>query len=67
MLIVHASKSGNIKHELSYQSPVLAVAKARGFTKTGWDVHIANSEGQRFPPDAFDTLLEFRRAQQPRP
>src|SRR5664280_1100409 len=48
-LVVHASKDGESIRTL-FTSPVLAVAKARGLFKTGWQVHIVDADGRCFIP-----------------
>ena len=60
-LVVHAFRRGERTHELSSQSPVIAVANARMLFKKGWEVHITDAQGQRFQPEKFDKLLEFDR------
>ena len=57
-LVVHASKDGESTRTL-FASPVLAVAKARGLFKTGWQVHVVDAEGRVFHPEKFDHLLSF--------
>jgi hypothetical protein len=57
-LVVHASKDGESTRTL-FASPVLAVAKARGLFKTGWQVHVVDAEGRVFHPEKFDHLLRF--------
>ena len=57
-LVVHASKDGESIRTL-FTSPVLAVAKARGLFKTGWQVHIVDADGRLFHSEKFDRLLRF--------
>ena len=57
-LIVHASKDGESTRTL-FASPVLAVAKARGLFKSGWQVHVVDAESRVFHPEKFDHLLRF--------
>jgi hypothetical protein len=42
---VHASKNGDWV-ETQFTGPTLTVAKANSLTKSGWDVHIRDSEGR---------------------
>jgi hypothetical protein len=57
-LVVHASKDGQSIRTL-FGSPVLAVAKARGLSKTGWQVHVVDADGRMFHAENFDHLLRF--------
>jgi hypothetical protein len=57
-LVVHASKDDESTRTL-FASPVLAVAKARGLFKTGWQVHLVDAEGRVFHPETFDHLQRF--------
>jgi hypothetical protein len=57
-VVVHASKDGESKRML-YISPVIAVAKARGLFKTGWQVHIIDADRRVFHSEKFDQLLKF--------
>jgi hypothetical protein len=57
-LVVHASKAGASTRTL-FTSPVLAVAKARGLLKAGWQVHVVDSDGRLFHPEKLDHLLRF--------
>lgn len=59
-LVVHASKGTESTRTL-YASPILAVAKARGLSMNGWQVHIVDSEGDVFHSERFDQLLSFNR------
>jgi hypothetical protein len=59
-LVVHASRDGESIRTL-FTSPILAVAKARGLFKTGWQVHVVDSDGRLFHPDKLDQLLRFDR------
>jgi hypothetical protein len=59
-LVVHASKQGDSSRIL-FASPILAHAKARGFLKAGWQVHVTDSDGRVFQPDRLDDLLKFDR------
>jgi hypothetical protein len=43
----------------SLYSPLIAVAKGKGLFKAGWQVHIADADGQVFHPAKFDQLLRF--------
>jgi hypothetical protein len=58
-LVVHASKDGDESKRALYTSPVIAVAKGRGLSKAGWQVHIVDADGQVFHPEKFDQLLRF--------
>jgi hypothetical protein len=58
-LVVHASKEGQEGKRTLYVSPVIAVAKARGLFKAGWQVHIVDADGEVFHPEKFDQLLKF--------
>ena len=57
-LVVHASKHRKSKRTL-YISPAIAVAKARGLFKAGWQVHVVDADGRMFHPEQFDQLLKF--------
>jgi hypothetical protein len=57
-LVLHASKDGESTRTL-FDSPTLAVAKARGLFKTGWQVHVVDAEGRVFHPEKLDHLLRF--------
>jgi hypothetical protein len=57
-LVVHASKDGESTRTL-FVSPVVAVAKARGLFKTGWQVHVVDADGRVFHPEKLDHLLRF--------
>ena len=57
-LVVHASKDGESTRTL-FTSPILAVAKARGLFKTGWQVHVVDADGRVFHAEKFDHLLRF--------
>jgi hypothetical protein len=57
---IHSSKNGET-NEIQQTSPTLTVAKARGLSKTGWLVHIADSAGRRYAPPKFDEILKFDR------
>lgn len=59
-LVVHGSKDEDSVRTL-FTSPVIAVAKARGLVKAGWQVHIVDSEGHVFHREKFDELLRFDR------
>jgi hypothetical protein len=49
---VNASRDGDwIETHLT--SPTLTVAKAKGLSKSGWDVHITDSFGRRYGPARF--------------
>jgi hypothetical protein len=45
--------------ECSITTPVIAVAKARGLLKAGWQVHIVDADGHVFLSEKFDQLLKF--------
>jgi hypothetical protein len=57
-LVVHA-----LKHRKStrifYVRPAIAVAKARGLFKAGWQVHVVDADGRMFHLEQFDQLLRF--------
>jgi hypothetical protein len=57
-LTIHASKDGE-SIETVVAGPTMAVAKARTLSKSGWQVHITDSDGRVFQPDKFDQLLSF--------
>jgi hypothetical protein len=57
-LVVHASKHRTSKRTL-YISPAIAVAKARGLSKAGWQVHVVDADGRMFHLEQFDQLLKF--------
>jgi hypothetical protein len=57
-LVVHASKDGESSRTL-FASPVLALAKARGLCKSGWEVHVVDADGRVFHPEKLDDLLRF--------
>jgi hypothetical protein len=59
-LVVHALKDGE-STQVSFTSPVLAVAKGRGLFKTGWIVEIIDEDGSVYAPSDFDELLSFNR------
>jgi hypothetical protein len=59
-LVVHASKDGESTRTL-FTSPVLAVAKARGLSKAGWQVHVVDASGGIFHVEKLDELLRFDR------
>jgi hypothetical protein len=67
-LVVHASKHRTSKRTL-YISPAIAVAKARGLFKAGWQVHVVDADGRLFHPEQFDQLLRLdpKRTGSPRP
>jgi hypothetical protein len=58
-LVLHASKEGQESKRTLYTSPVIAVAKARGLFKAGWQVHIVDADGEVFHPEKFDKILRF--------
>lgn len=58
--IIFASKDGATS-ETHRISPTVAVAKARGLFKAGWQVHIVDADGRQYPPEKFDQLLSFDR------
>jgi hypothetical protein len=49
-LVVHAAKHRTSKRTL-YISPAIAVAKARGLFKAGWQVHVVDADGRLFHPE----------------
>ena len=55
---IHASKDGKWV-ETQGTSPTLTVAKANTLLKTGWDVHITDSDGRRYGPTRFNEVLSF--------
>jgi hypothetical protein len=57
---VHASRNGEIS-ETRRSSPTVTVARARGLSKSGWQVHIADSTGRQYAPSEFDEILRFDR------
>jgi hypothetical protein len=58
-LVVHATKEGEESKRTLFTSPVIAVAKARGLLKAGWQAHIVDADGEVFHPEKFDKLLRF--------
>jgi hypothetical protein len=42
-LVVNASKDGEESKRMLYNGPIIAVAKARGLLKAGWQVHIVDA------------------------
>ena len=57
---MHAAKDGESTRTL-FTSPVLAVAKARGLSKAGWQVHVVDADGRIFHLEKVDELLKFDR------
>ena len=57
---IHATKDGYWV-ETQATSPTLTVAKANTLFKTGWDVHIMDSDGRRYGPTRFNEVLSFDR------
>ena len=57
---IHASKDGEWV-EKHYTSPTLTVAKANTLLKTGWDVHITDTDGRRYGPTRLNEVLSFDR------
>jgi hypothetical protein len=57
---IHASKDGDWV-ETQNTSPTLTVAKANSPHKTGWEVHITDSDGSRYGPTRFNEILSFDR------
>jgi hypothetical protein len=57
-LVVHASKDRKSKRTL-YINPVIAVAKPRGLSKAGWQVHVVDADGRMFHSEKFDQLLRL--------
>ena len=60
LFTIHASKDGDWV-ETQNTSPTLTVAKANTLHKTGWDVHITNSDGRRCTTTRFIEVLSFDR------
>jgi hypothetical protein len=58
-LVVHASKDGEGGKRTLYTGPVIAVPKARGLVKAGWQVHIVDADGRVFHLENFDQVLRF--------
>jgi hypothetical protein len=58
-LVVHASKDREESTQALYTSPVIAVTKARILFKSGWRVHIIDTDGRIFHPEKFDEVLRF--------
>lgn len=54
---IHASKDGHLVQTWRLQ-PQAAVAKARGWTETGWDARITDHGGNSYLPWMFDELLQ---------
>jgi|SRR5215218_1851379 len=52
LFTIHASNDGNWI-ETQEASPTLTVAKANSLHKSGWDVHITDSDGRRYGPIRF--------------
>jgi hypothetical protein len=57
---VHAVENGETL-ETHRTSPTVTVARARGLSKSGWRVHIADSTGRQYAPLEFDEILKFDR------
>jgi hypothetical protein len=57
---IHASKDGDWV-ETQFTSPTLTVAKANSLTRSGWDVHITDSDGRRYGATRFNEILSFDR------
>jgi hypothetical protein len=55
---IQASKDGE-SIETIVMGPTVTVAKARSLSKSGWQVHITDSDGNVYRPDKFDQLLSF--------
>jgi hypothetical protein len=55
-LVVHASKDRRSQRTL-YINAAIAVAKARGRSRTGWHVHVVDADGRMFYQEQFDELL----------
>jgi hypothetical protein len=49
LFTIHASKDGD-RVETQDTSPTMTVAKANTLHKTGWDVHVTDSDGRRYGP-----------------
>ena len=60
LFTIHASKNGEWV-ETQGTSPTLIVAKANTLHKSGWDVHITDSEDRRYGPTRFNEVLSFDR------
>lgn len=60
LFAVHARKDDHWI-EARDLGPTLAVAKANGLQKTGWDVHITDSYGRRYGASRFHEILSFDR------
>ena len=60
LFTIHASKDGDLI-ETQDMSPTLTVARANTLHKTGWHVHIRDSNGRRYGPTRFDEILSFDR------
>ena len=60
LFTIHASKDGDWV-ETKDTSPTLTVAKANTLHKTGWGVHITDSDGRRYGPTRFNEVLSFDR------
>jgi hypothetical protein len=58
LFTIHASKDGEWV-DTQGTSPTLT--KANTLLKTGWDVHIADSDGRRYGPKSFNEVLSFDR------
>lgn len=61
---IHAAKDGESIQTVRI-GPTVTVAKARSLSKSGWQVHITDSDGQQYQPHAFDQLLSFDRKPDP--
>ena len=59
LFTIHASKDGEWV-ETQGTSPTLTVAKANALHKSGWDVHISDSD-RRYGPARFNEILSFDR------
>lgn len=57
---IQASKDGETVQTMRI-SPTITVAKARSLQKSGWQVHIIDSDGRRYGPNRFDQILSFDR------
>jgi hypothetical protein len=59
---IHSSKDGT-RIQTMRLSPASAVARARGLSKAGWQVHITDTDGREFRPESFDELLSVDRSE----
>lgn len=57
---IHASKDGR-SSETQRIRPVIAVAKARSLSVTGWDVYVTDLAGRHFSFAELDELVDEER------